>query len=369
VPSASLSRALHAAGLIVITIVTGCANMFGFSSTDTFSPDGLASYELPGAWKEREIARTAGYALVEYRKSQARWFGAGDPLEVHAWVIIARPDADEATLQAAMMDGLRRVQSHGQQFAEFGSVKDGDRETWIKEGSYQLHSLHKPQAVTFLRSIDRARRVGIVARVYTAKIPHERLQEVTRAFFSSMRLTDKRVTYFREVADWPTIRAARVKQERADIDAALQAEGLPPARLDATVVHEGWVYTLLERDFIIGRLLGPRVMATPGYGARGELSWLRFRGGEWDSWRASDASRPKRGQPYIVSDDALARWAPLFTPELDRSKAWFFAVKSCRLTADDWEEPRPASACALAQWFPEAKRIEREFEAGALFIE
>ncbi|HYW32744.1 MAG TPA: hypothetical protein VE869_14690 [Gemmatimonas sp.] len=366
---AGAQRALLAAGLVILTTIGGCANMFGFSSSATFSPDGLASYELPDGWNEREIVRTGTYALVEYSKTQARWFGAGDPLEVHAWVIIARADADEAAMQAAMTDGVRRVQGRTQEFPEFGSMKDGDRETWIHEGSYQIHSLHKPQQVTFVRSIDRVRRAGIVARVYTGKISHERLQKITRTFYSSLKITEKRTTYFSEIANWSAIRAARIKKERADIDAALQAEGLPPAQFDTTVVHGGWVYSLFERDFVIGRVLGSRTMATPGYGARGELSWLRYQGSEWESWRPSKASKPKRGAPYVVSDDALARWAPVFAPELDRSKAWFFAVKACRLTEEDWEEPRPPSACALAEWFPQAKRIESEFKVGALFVE
>ncbi len=354
--------------LLIITLIAGCANMFSLSGNKKYSPDDIASYELPDNWTPREPTRESDYALHEYRRSQRWWFKAGDPLEVHAWVVITSPRADSAAFERGVEDAMKRVRT-STEFPSFGSFKDGDRETWVYEGNYQINTLHKPEQVLFVKSVDRARKVAFVARVYKRKIDHEALQKITRTFFTSFTFGARREAFFAEVADWPTVRAERVRSERAYIDSMLLSQGLPAARLDETVARDGWIYTLRETSFSIGRLLGSKRMQTPGYGARVELAWLRYTGSEWKSWRPSSAAFPKRGQPYQASEYAMTRWGDEMQPPLDRSLAWFFHVKDCRLTGSSWEDARTVAPCVLDDWFDYARGVEKAFTAGELFVE
>lgn len=355
--------------LVVFTL--GLISMFGFASDTTFQLDRIASYRLPSAWKQRDMVRAAQYAMAEHRKSQSWYFGAGDPLEVVAWTIVAAEDASDAVLQAALDDAFKRVRTD-KVFPEFGSMKEGTRESWVNEGNYQLHSLHDPEKVTFIRSLDRVKKVGFVARVYSRKVAHKELMKITRTFFTSLQLPEGRASYFSEVRDWPTVRATRVKRERAAINAQLAAAGLPPAKAEGTVVHQGWIYTMFDDEFVMGRYLGARTLKGMAYGARGELVWVYYRGNEWDAARASDAAKPKGETARFnegYSGGALIRWGDELAPGLDRSKAHFFHVVRCPLTGEEWEQPRDVKACDLAAWMPQAKLVESAFAAGKLFIE
>lgn len=70
-------------------------------------------------------------------------------------------------------------------FPEFGSCLVGNVETWFSDGAYQISSLHDPKKVIFVRSIDRARGLGMAARVYQRQISHERLRDIRARFFRS----------------------------------------------------------------------------------------------------------------------------------------------------------------------------------------
>ena len=357
-----------AASLLVLCATTVSVDMLQFQRDKTHSPDGLASYDLPNGWSPRDYIREPTHALIPYKKTQSWWFGAGDPLEVYAWVVIMTPNADETVMRKALAEGHSRVLGDTKEFPAVGSIKDGDRETWVSEGSYQIHSNHDPEKIIIVRSLDRVRRVAFVARVYERKIKHEALLKITRTFFSTLKLTQKRDSYFGQVGDWKAVRAERNQKEFAFINEFLAKRKLPPAVLDSTVMHDGWVYTLFDNSFFLGRILGPRRLDDALYKARGELTWLIYRGREWDSWVPSNRTRPRGKSRYYDGDYAPIAWAKGMGHELDRSLAHFFTVRRCWLTGDEWEEPRDMTKCGLDAWFDDALEFEKAFKANEIKI-
>ncbi|MBL8210942.1 MAG: hypothetical protein JNK87_09535 [Bryobacterales bacterium] len=136
---------------------------------------------IPANWEQRpgSTERGAGWVASHFVKQERLWFGAATPLEVKAWVVCGEPGAAEDGLNALFADVL----DHSMRFPEFGSCQEGDMETWFSHGAYQISSLHDPKKVTFVRAIDRARGLGLAARVYQRKINHEKLRDIRLRFF------------------------------------------------------------------------------------------------------------------------------------------------------------------------------------------
>ena len=133
-----------------------------------------------------------------------------------------------ADVERGMARSFETLRKHSQQFPEFESLKQGARETWISEGSYQIGSLHDPQKVIFVRSVNRGRKVGFLARVYAKKIPHAKLKELQDKLYASMNFAARRGTYFGEVGVWSAVAAGRRAKEIAYANAVLAKWGVRP---------------------------------------------------------------------------------------------------------------------------------------------
>ena len=213
--------------------------------------------------------------------------------------------------------------------------------------------------------------MAFVARVYTKKIPHEKLKELQNKLYASMNCTAKRGTYFGEVGNWAAVAAGRRAKEIAYANAILAKRGVGPVGAqDEVKTKDGWVYKLWDDRLMIGQRLGEWVMDSPAYGARGELSWLRWRGDRWDSWRASDASKPGRGQLYLPSASVPVTWIRALGAEPDKSKFYFFTTIDCMMTeGEKWMPELDPARWKLDEWMENALRVEEEFKAGKLKIE
>ena len=352
-------------GAVVIGLL-----FFGGGGAVTRDLDGVATVSVPKDWTQRAPRRNAHWVAFPFVKTQSWWWGAGNPHEVEAWVILGAPDCSTAQIEAGMMEAFEALQTNTQRFPEFGSYQTTQGEKWISEGSYQISSLHDPQKVTFLRSVDRVKKVAFVVRVYTKKIPHEKLQKIQTQLYSSLQFTAQRATYFAEVNDWPAVAARRQKAEIDFANGVLAQFGAGPVgATDTLQENNGWLVDRWEDTLIIGRRLGERAMDSPAYEVRGELTWLRWRGQEWDSWTASNRSKPGGGQPYFPSDSVPISWIRAAGPEPDRSKFYFFTVIRIPLTGETWQPETDPATWNLEAWMQNALRIEAEFRDGKLKIE
>lgn len=357
--------------LTLCAVVMGLFFFGGSSSAKGHDLDGIATANLPGDWASREAERRPTWAAFPFVKTQAWWWGAGNPQEVEAWVVVGAPEASVADLESGMAWALEQVKRYSQRFPEFGSYKQGERETWISEGSYQISTAHDPRKVIFSRSVDRRQKVALVARVYTKKIPHDKLKQLQDKLYSSMNFTAKRGTYFGEVGNWAGVAAASRAKEIAYANAILAKRGLGPVGAqDEVKTKDGWVYELWDDKLMIGRRLGERVMDSPAYEARAELSWLRWRGDQWETWRASNASKPGKGQVDWPSATVPVTWSKAIGGDPDKSKFYFFTSIDCRLTeGEKWTPEFDPAEWKLEEWMESAPRIEREFVAGKMKIE
>lgn len=332
--------------------------------------DTVATVSVPKDWALRGTERQASWVSFPFVKTQSWYWGAGNPYEVEAYVVIGAPNCSTEEIEAGMMQAFKAIQNNSSRFSEFGSYKYGNSEKWISEGNYQINSLHDPQKVTFLRSVDRARKVAFVARVYTKKIPHEKLQKIQTELYGSLQFTAKREAYFAEVNDWKAVAARRQDAEIAYANGVLAKFGAGPVgTTDELLNQNGWLVDRREDRLIVGRLLGDRVMDSPAYGARGELAWLRWRGEEWDSWTASRRSKPGSGRPYFPTDLVPTSWIRYAGKDPDRSKFYFFTVIQVPLTGEDWQAEKAPASWKLAEWMANALVIEEEFRAGKMKIE
>ncbi|MCX6607413.1 MAG: hypothetical protein NTV52_28035 [Acidobacteria bacterium] len=359
---------------ILLTMVALVMGLFFFAGTSAkgFDLDGIATVELPKDWVQYGAERRTGWAAFEFYKAQSWWWGAGNPHEVDAWVIVGAPEAAVAEVEDGMAWGFAALQSKSQRFPEFGSYKQGERETWVSEGSYQISTAHDPQKVIFVRSVDRGQKVGFVARVYTKKIPHEKLKELQDKMYGSVSFSGKRGTYFGEVGNWSAVAAGRRAKEIAYVNAVLAKRGVGPVGAqDEVQAKAGWVYELWDDRLMIGRRLGERVMDSPAYEARGELTWLRWRGEKWEPWKASNATAaPGRKADYFPSSLMPATWAKVLGEAPDKSKFYFFTSIDCPLTeGDKWVPELDPTGWKLEAWMENALRVEQEFKAGKLKIE
>lgn len=360
-----LASVLVLLGAIVLSLL-----FLGGGGNTTRDLDGIATVSVPKDWAAPAPKRQAHWVAFPFVKSQSWWWGAGDPREVEAWIVIGAPDCSVADIEAAMMDAFKAVQAKTQRFPEFGSYQTTQGEKWISEGSYQISSLHDPQKVTFLRSVDRVKKVAFVARVYTKKIPHEKLQKIQVQLYSSLQFTARRETYFAEVNNWPAVAARRQEAEIAFANRILAKFGAGPvAPSDQFHEKNGWLVDRYPDRLVIGRRLGERVMDSPAYGARGELTWVRWRGQEWDSWTASNRSKPGGGRPYFPTDSVPVSWIRAVGPNPDRSKFYFFTVVQIPLTGETWQPETDPATWKLEAWMENALRIEQEFREGKMKIE
>ncbi len=359
---------------ILLTMVAVVMGFFFFAGTSAkgFDLDGVATANLPKDWTKYGAERRTQWAAFGFYKTQSWWWGAGaDPHEVDAWVVVGAPESTVADVESGMAWAFATLQPRAQRFPEFGSYKQGDRETWISEGSYQISSSHEPQKVIFVRSVDRGQKVGFVARVYTKKIPHEKLKDLQNKLYASMNFTAKRGSYFGEVGNWAAVAAGRRAKEIAYANGILAKWGAGPVGVLGEVkTKDGWVYELRDEWLIVGRRLGERVMDSPAYEARGELVWLRWRGDQWDSWRASSPTAPANKARYFPSGMMLATWEKALGAEPDKSKFYFFTTIDCRMTeGEKWVPELDPTQWKLEAWMENALRVEQEFKAGKLRIE
>jgi len=332
--------------------------------------DSVATVSVPKDWALRATERQSSWVAFPFVKTQSWWWGAGNPYEVEAYVVIGAPDCSTEEIEAGMMWAFKAVQSNTQRFSEFGSYKYGNSEKWISEGSYQISSLHDPQKVIFLRSVDRAKKVAFVARVYTKKIPHEKLQKIQTELYGSLQLTSKREAYFSELSDWKAVAARRQEAEIAYANGVLAKYGAGPVgALDAVQEKNGWLVERWRDELVIGRFLGDRVMNSPAYKGSGELTWLWWRGEEWDSWSASNRLRPFGGRPYFPSDRVPINWIRAVGEDPDKSKTYFFTVIRVPLTGETWQAETDLKSWKLAEWMENAPKIEDEFRARKLKVE
>jgi len=111
-------------------------------------------------------------------------------------------------------------------------------------------------------------------------------------------------------------------------------------------------------------------MDSPAYEARAELSWLRWKGDQWETWRASNASKPGKGQVDWPSATVPVTWSKAIGGDPDKSKFYFFTSIDCRLTeGEKWTPEFDPAEWKLEEWMESAPRIEREFVAGKMKIE
>jgi hypothetical protein len=357
--------------LVVLgAVVLGLLFMSG-GGTVTRNLDAVATVSVPKDWAEREPERHPSWVAFPFVKSEWRLWGSGNPYEVEAWVVIGAPNCSTEEIEAGMNRAFKAIQGHTQRFSEFGSYKYGESEKWISEGNYQINSLHDPQKVTFLRSVDRARKVAFVARVYTKKIPHEKLQKIQNELYASLKFTANRATYFAEVGQWPAVAARRQEAEIAYANKILLAKGAEPAGTvdDEVRQKNGWLVDRFSEELVIGRFLGERVMNEPAYKGSGELTWLWWRGTEWDSWQATSRPRPVAGRPSFPSALVPINWIKAVGADPDKSKSYFFTVIRIPLTGEQWQPESDPAAWKLAEWMDNAPRIEEEFRAGKLKVE
>lgn len=151
--------------------------------------EGFGSLRMPKAWAARGVDDRGDGVVQEFRRTQRWHWGSGDPLEAHAFVMLARPNASATStrwLEAAMQQAFADVQVNCRRFDEFGNIQTGTRTTWISQGNYQIATNHDPERVIFLRSIDARRRAALVMRVYERRIVHETLRRIEHRFFDSL---------------------------------------------------------------------------------------------------------------------------------------------------------------------------------------
>ncbi len=149
---------MFASIMVVLGAIVLCLFFLNGGGYVTRDLDVVATVSLPKDWAERAPERHPSLVAFPFVKTEFRWWGAGDPHEVEAWVVIGAPNCSTAEIEAGMVRAFQAMQSRTQRFPEFGSYKYGDGEKWISEGRYQINSLHDPQKVTFLRSVDRAKK-------------------------------------------------------------------------------------------------------------------------------------------------------------------------------------------------------------------
>jgi hypothetical protein len=356
--------------LVLLGVIVLGLCFLGGGGVMTHDLNGIATVSTPKDWVAQGPTRHAHWVAFPFVKTQSWWWGAGNPQEVEAWVIVGAPAASTAELEAGMMQGFQAIQIRTMRFPEFGSYQSGDSEKWISEGSYQISSLHDPQRVTFLRSVDRARKVAFVARVYTKKIPHEKLQAIQQQVYSSIQFTPNRATYFVEIGNWSAIAARRQEAEIASANQVLAQFGAGPVGPIGELQDKNrWLVERQSDSLVIGRRLGDRVMDSPAYAARGELTWLRWRGQEWDTWTASRRTKPAAGHPYFPTDLVPASWIHTVGAQPDRSKFYFFTVIRIPLTGETWQPETDPATWNLEAWMQNALHIETEFRAGMLKVE
>lgn len=361
---------MFASILVVLGAIVLGLFFLGGGGNVTRNLDTVATVSLPKDWAGRAPERNPSFVSFPFEKTQSWWWGAGNPREVEAWIVVGAPNCSTEEIEAGMMKAFQTIQSDTKRFPEFGSYKYGDSEKWISEGNYQISSLHDPQKVTFLRSVDRARKVAFVARVYTKKIPHEKLQKIQNQLYASLQFTSKRDTYFAETRNWTAVAARRQEAEIAFANQVLAKYGAGPVgAVDELQQKNGWLVERWDDRLVIGRPLGDRVMDSPAYGARGELTWLRWRGQSWDSWTASSRSKPGSGKPYFPSDSVPVHWIRVVGKDPERNKFYFFTVIQIPLTGEDWQPETDPATWKLGEWMENALRIEEEFRAGQMKIE
>ena len=142
---------------ILLTMVAVVMGLFFFAGTSAkgFDLDGIATANLPKDWRKYGAERRTEWVAFGFYKTQAWWWGAGDPREVEGGVVVGAPGATVADVEAGIAWCFEKLRQNWQRFPEFGSYQQGERGTWISEGSYQISTLHDPQKVIFVRSVDR----------------------------------------------------------------------------------------------------------------------------------------------------------------------------------------------------------------------
>jgi len=353
-----------------ITLFGLCLSVGGcmFGSKQTYRADGVANFALPEGWTHGGVDRHGVWSAVEFWKSQTWRFGSGDPREVEGWVILGSPHASANEMEKGMDFAMHRLQTHSRRFPEFGDMKTDTRTTWMSEGNYQIGSNHDPEKVLFLRSLDPAKQVALVLRVYLRKIPHEKLRAIEHDFFGSLAYQEGRANHFAEAA-----LSVDAQQRRADelayVNNFLSSHRLPPidphnpSQLHA---HDGWVYQIHAGHFVIGRRLGDREKAGIVESARGELTWLDYDDDAWQAKWPQEMKRPQGNERYFHGQPVPPEWSKVLALDTDRTRRYFFHALRCELTPEDSPESHDPSTWESDHWFAQAQVVERQFRAGQL---
>lgn len=346
--------------LLMIVMLGSCAMFLGGTATELRDLDGMTTVALPKDWGRTDKIDKQRWIAYPFMQQQSGRIGAGNPLEVEAYVIIAAPQTSVKDLEGAMDWAATQTRQKSMRFPEFGSYKNGDRETWLAQGTYQDSPGHNPEKVTFVRSVDRVKKVAFAARVYERKISNERLLKIVDGMHTSIVFTSKRGSVFQQSGAWIGISSMRRASELAVASAALAMEGAGPVGEPGEVIEKsGWVYQQQAGRFLIGRRLGERVRNTPDYDADKELTWLAYDNG-WKGFTTTDGR---------VTEQVPGEWAKILGPNADPSKRYYFTVKAVPITIDGPAEPIDTSEWKLAEWFEKAKRVEADFRAGKLRLE
>lgn len=98
---------MFASIMVVLGAIVLCLFFLNGGGYVTRDLDVVATVSLPKDWAERAPERHPSLVAFPFVKTEFRWWGAGDPHEVEAWVVIGAPNCSTAEIEAGMMRAFR----------------------------------------------------------------------------------------------------------------------------------------------------------------------------------------------------------------------------------------------------------------------